>query len=296
MPARRSRGKSSRVLLKVGLSLLVAVAIAGLVHVLVPPSGAAQQSAPMEPTYSIDPAAVALTTTDVGTTFSLVNEGGLGPSQRSAPGHPAPYQQQFFGGWARNYMIQSALVPPGRTELTNYAVQIGIYPSDPPTIMGPFVIEHHGLFEVSDFEESYHQAGAAHPDYLCCDAGSTANYTANYDNWRPYPIHLGDEANAWGGIRRTPANRDDYEEQTFRIRWRHGPIVSTIFTRGAHDLTLDSALGFAHIVDARIASAMRQAAKGVSHAADPHVLAPPDSSCLALCDSHRRTGRRIDWT
>jgi hypothetical protein len=289
MPAIRQRKRLPKVALGVGIAVLVAVGIAGATHVL--------SSTSTEPAYSIDPASVALTTADVGPNFPLVNEGALGPSQHTAPGFPLPYQQYFLGGWARNFMIESALVPPGRTEIDRYSEQLGIQPSDPPTIIGPFVTDHAGLFEVSDFEISYHLASAAHLDYLVSHPGPEANsnYTANYDKWRTYPIQLGDEADAWGGIRDTPAKRDNYEEQTFRVRWRRGPVVSTVFIRGAHDLTLDSALHFAHIVDARIVSAMEHPAKGVSHAFNQHHITTSVSIGLAVRDVDRRTGQRLDW-
>jgi hypothetical protein len=282
--------------LGVGISVLLAVGIAGLAHVLIPPSGSAPHGTTTEPSYRIDPASLALTKTDVDASFPLVNEGPLGPSQLSA--FPLPYQRQFTGGWARNFMVQAALVPPGRTEIETYEQAHGYLPTDPPTIFGPFVADHQGLFEVSDFELTYRVASAAHPDYLCCDGGSTVNYTANYDNWRTYPIQLGDKANAWGGIRRSPTHPpQDYEEQTFRIRWRHGPVVSTIFIHGAHDLTLDPAIHLAQIVDTRIASALQQsqqASKGASHGFDPQDVAPSASIGVAQCPAGRRAAAAGD--
>lgn len=299
MPTKPLRNNSSRVALGVGISVLLAVGIAGLVHVLVPSPGSSPHGTTTEPSYLIDPASLALTKTDVGASFPLVIDGRHAPSQQHGL-VPPPYQQQFTGGWARNFMVQSALVPPGRTEIETYEQARGVPLSDPPLIFGPFVADHQGLFEVYDIELTYHVASAAHPDYLCCDGGSTVNYTNNYDNWQTYPIQLGDEANAWGGIRRMPTDPpQDYEEQTFRIRWRHGPVVSTLFIRGAHDLTLDPAMHLAQIVDARIASALQQtqqAAKGASHGPDPQDVAPSTSICLALCSADRRAGRWLHWT
>jgi hypothetical protein len=289
-----SRNTSPKVALSVAVAVLVAVGIAGLVHVLWPPASTATA-----PTYSIDPTSVSLTTSDVGPTFRLVNDGALGPTQRTAPGHPLPYQEQFMGGWARNYMVETALVPPGSTELDTYEQAHGFPPTNPPTIFGPFVADHQGLFEVSDLEVSYHVASAAHLDFLVSYPSSSeiANYKANYDNWQTYPIQLGDEADAWGGIRDSPTGPPHaFEEQVFVVRWRHGPVVSTIFLRGAHDLTLDTALHFAHIVDARIASAMQQAAKGPSHASNLQELATSVSVYLAVCALDRRIGHWVHWT
>jgi hypothetical protein len=292
MPAKQSGKLSSRVAVGVGLAVLVALTIAVLVHVLSAPSGTAP-----EPTYAIDPKSLMLTTADIGASFSLVVQGSLGPSQHTAPGYPVPYQRYFLGGWGNYCMSDIALDPPGRTELDHYSQQLGIPPSDPPTVFGPFVAEHQGLFDVSDDELSYQLASAAHPDYLISHPGPDANgnYLANYDHWQTYPIQLGDEADAWGGIQDTPAKRDDYEEQVFRVRWRHGPIVSTIFVRGAHDLTLDTALHLAHIVDARIASAIQHATKGAFHVSTVQHMATSVSDGRAVHKVDRRPGQRLDW-
>jgi hypothetical protein len=242
--------KGSRVVIGVAISALVAIGIAVLVHVVL---------FPPEPKYSIDASSVALTASDVGSGLTLVSDGDAGPSQR--PREPLPYQQQFHSGTDRYFMTQSALVAPGKTEIETYQQAHGFPPTIVPTIFGPFVADHQGLFEVDDQELSYHTASSAHPDYMCCDNGGTdiSNFTANYDNWRTYPVHLGDEGNAGGGIRHSFTNPpQEYEEQVFRIRWRHGPIVSTLFLRGAHDLTFDAGMRLAQIVDARISSALQQ--------------------------------------
>lgn len=287
-----------KVVLGVGVALLLAVAIAALAHVFAglpsdSPTGVPTPNVqtaytvnPAEHAYSIDPALVTLTTADAGPQFPLVTQGGIGPTQRSYK--PLPYQQQYVGGWVRYFMLESALKPPGRTEIDTYSKSLGIEPSDPPTIFGPFVTEHSGLFEIIDTEQSYHYASAAHIDYLCCDDGSTENYTRNYDNWQTYPIHIGDETFAWGGIRRTQTARQgfvdqEYSEQSFTIRWRRGPVVSTLFIRGAHDLTLDTGISFARLIDQRIVSALQQATKGAFHVSNTGdaatQVAPPPALC-----------------
>jgi hypothetical protein len=186
-----SRKTSSKAALGFGISVLVAIAIASFVHILW-----SSPSTAVAPGYSIDPAYVALTAADVGPTFPLVNEGPLGPSQHTPPGFPLPYQQQFVGGWDRNFIVQNALVPPGGTEIETYEQAHGFSPTNPPTIFGPFVADHHGLFEVTDTEISYHTASAAHPDYLVSypTGDETTAYETNYVNWRMYPIQLGEEA------------------------------------------------------------------------------------------------------
>lgn len=299
MPVMRLRllKRPPKPVLGVGVSLLLAVVIAALAHVFAgPPSSPTSvptsnaQTAytvnPAEHAYSIDPARVALTTADAGPHFPLVTQGGIGPTQPSF--RPLPYQQQYVSGWLRYFMIESALKPPGRTEIDNYSTSLGLTPSDPPTIFGPFVAEHSGLFEITDTEQSYHFASAAHIDYLCCDGGSTDNYTRNYVNWQTYPIHIGDETFAWGGIQRMPPDRQgveyqDYWEQSFTIRWRRGPVVSTLFIRGAHDLTLDPGISFARLIDQRIASTLHQATKGAFHASNTDVLATQVAPSPALC-------------
>jgi hypothetical protein len=294
MAAKRSRKHPPRIVVGVGISVLVALGIAGLVHILDARPGAVTES-----TYAIDPTSLALTTADIGSSFPLVTEGPIGPTQHASAIYPVPYQQYFLGGWVRVFMVQSSLVPPGRTELETYERAHGFAPTDPPTIFGPFVADHQGLFEVSDAELSYQVASAAHSDYLISRPGkdTIGNYRFNYDNWQTYPIQLGDEADAWGGIRRSPTNPPQaYEEQTFRVRWRHGPIVSTLFTHGAHDLTLDTALRLAHIVDARIASAIQHAIKGVLHVSNLQHLAASTSADLAVRDLDRRSGQQLDWT
>lgn len=241
-----TNGKGKRrwlgIALGVTASVLIAVVIAAVVHQMLP-EGA--------PTYALDADRLALAPADMGSQFTLVGDANAGPTQMTL--RPLPYQQQLFEGRLHYFVVSSALSSEGQAEIASWQQPRGFTPTNPPTIFGPFVDEHTGIFEITSVELSYRTADAAHQDYRCC----TFDFADNYAGYHTIPIQLGDEANAWGGIRDSPTNPpEEYEEQVFYIRWRHGPIVSTLWIEGAHDITFDQAVELAHVVDQRIAAAL----------------------------------------
>jgi hypothetical protein len=241
-------------LLKVGggiaLSVIVAALLASLIN--------ARLHAPPEPVYSIDPRPLALTLTDVGSQFALLGDSGLGPTQRTAA--PLPYQQLFVGGTLHFFMSKTVLSPQGTKEIADWErANTNFKPTDPPTILGSFVADHTGIFEINDAEQSYHTTASARQDFHCCHYARENNF----DDYHTIPVQLGDEADAFTGYLIDAQNvADDYLQREYAIHWRHGPIVSSISILGAHDITFAQVLQLAQIVDQRIAHALKSPAKG----------------------------------
>jgi len=44
----------------------------------------------------------------------------------------------------------------------------------------------------------------------------------------------------------------------YRIHWRHGPVVTTLWVLGAHDVTFADAQRWATVCDQRIAQALHE--------------------------------------
>lgn len=275
----RAKRRWLGIALGITASVLIAGVIAAVVHQLLPPGAS---------TYALDADRLALAPADVGSQFTLVVDANAKPTQMTL--RPLPYQQQLFEGRLHYFLVNSALSPQGRAEIASWEQPRGFTPTDPPAIFGPFVTEHTGIFEVTSVELSYRTADAAHKDYTCC----TFNFANNYAGYHTIPVQLGEEANAWGGIRDSPTNPPrEYEEQVFYIHWRHGPIVSTCWIDGAHDITFDQAVELAHIVDQRIAAALQGTSKGAFHASDTSLVAILGTASSAICSADRRLDDRL---
>lgn len=234
------------------VSTVMAVILAALIHMWTAQAGLA--TAPIaSPTstvtrYALDPTALLLTAADVDPDFSIVIDEALGPTQRTA--YPLPYQKELVGGRLRDIMITAALSPQSRAEIGNWQQARGFTPTNPPSIFGPFVAEHRGIFEMYDAVLSYQTTDAARQDYHCC---TYPNLDENYADYTTLPAQLGEEADAWSGIRISPTNPPaEYEEQVYHIHWRRGPVVMTLWVLGSHDITFSDALRWANLIDQRI--------------------------------------------
>lgn len=250
----RQRGKPAwhQVALGIAASALVALVITVIVRQAWPPG---------EATYALDPQALQLDPPDIGLDFTQIVDAPLGPSQQSL--HPFGYQLDYLSGSLRVFMVNSALNESGRAEIANWEQPRGFTPTNPPTIMGPFVSDHSGIFEVDSQVRSYKSVSSAHQDYQCC----TYNWSANYTDWHAVSLQMGDEGDSGGGTRNMPTNppRDD-EEQAYILHWRHGPIVARLYVFGAHDITFAQCLRLATVLDQHISQALKSATKGVSNA------------------------------
>jgi hypothetical protein len=251
------------------LAVLVAAILVFTAHLLL-----------AQPTYSIDPGTILLSQTDVGSQFRLLSTGGVGPAQSTVK--PLPYQQQMIAGLVRTFYSAQVLDPAAVKEIDDWEQQYGVLTTDPPIVMGPFVAEHHGIFQIYSVERSFQTADAAWHEYHCC---TYVGRDESFDDYHTLvvPTHLGDESRAWTGISKSlqgptisPAmpTTDSYQERTYSIHWRHGPIDSIIAVWGSHDITLAQALQFARIVDQHIEQAIQQySTDGGPHA--PHTIAFP---------------------
>ena len=253
-PRRRPR----RILPGVALSVLVALGLTVLLHTLLAP-----------PEYHIDAGQLVLTQADVGSQFTQTDEGAAPLAQWTL--NVLPYQQQVVSSRSRDFMANSALSAEGRQQIGDWERQYSFPVTNPPAIMGPFVAEHTGVFEISSRALSFRTEDAARQEYHCCHY---VDEDLNFDDYRTFPVHLGDEGDGWTGISKSittigssapqmPTN-PAYQERAWGIHWRHGPVVTTVAVWGAHDITLADALRLAGIVDGRITQAL-QAHPGVAH-------------------------------
>ncbi len=234
-----------KVLLGISLSVVVAAAIALLLR-----AGLAG------PSYTIDPASVALTSDDVGSQFSVVSTGPVPPAQHTI--EPLPYQREYVGGQVRTFVSASVLSPEGTREINEWSQRYGGPVTSPPTVMGPFVADHKGVFEIFDVERSFKTADAARQEYHCCQY---VGRDQSFSDSQTLAIRLGDEADGWTGINKpltgptiSPSMPTDaaYQERGYSLHWRRGPIVSTLAVWGSHDITLGDALALGRIIDRRI--------------------------------------------
>ncbi|MFI5274596.1 MAG: hypothetical protein ACHQ4H_16310 [Ktedonobacterales bacterium] len=260
--------------------MLVAVGLALLIH-----------NWQAMPTYRIDAEQLLLTQTDVGPQFKETGEGNVGPAQQTHT--PLPYQQQMISGRLREFMANSVLSTQGRQEIGAWEQQYGFAPTNPPTIMGPFVADHTGVLDVVSVVRSFQTEDAARQEYHCCHY---VDLNLNFDESHTVPIHLGDEADGWTGISKSlsgpsisPAmpTSSAYQERGYSIHWRHGSIVTNVAVWGAHDVTLDDALRIAQRVDAHIVQALQVNTKEGLHANS--VVDGSYSGGSALCAADRRT-------
>ena len=284
-PRRRPR----RILFGVALSVMVAFALTALLHTLL-----------AAPEYHIDATRLALTQADVGSQFTLVDEGAAPLAQRSL--NLLPYQRQVVSSRSREFMANSALSAEGRQQIGDWERQYSYPVTNPPAIMGPFVAEHTGVFEISSRALSFRTEDAARQEYHCCHY---EDRDLNFDDYRTFPVHLGDEADGWTGISKSittvgssaPQMPTDpaYQERTWVIHWRHGPVVAEVTLWGAHDIALADALHLAGIVDARITLALQAhaSAKGGLHAQAVMARSSAGSGALRVAD--HRAYRDLHW-
>jgi hypothetical protein len=283
-PKRRLR----QILPGVALSVLVAFGLTLLIHNLL-----------TAPQYHIDAEELLLTSADVGPLFTQAGEGSVGPTQSTVS--PLPYQQQMIAGRLREFMANSVLSPQGRQQIGDWESKYGFQPTSPPTIMGPFVAEHNGIFDVISVVRSFQTVDAAGQEYHCCHY---VDRDLNFDDYHTVPVHLGDESDGWTGISKSltivgsnaPKMPTDpaYQERGYDIHWRHGPIVTTVAVWGAHDVTLAEAMHIAEKVDAHITQALQTSAKESSHAEDPVAGSPAGDSSLCVADHRAYRGLHRD--
>lgn len=243
----------------VTLSVLVAVGLALLIHNWL-----------AVPLYRIDANQLLLTQTDVGPQFMQTEEGNVGPTQHSVA--PLPYQQQMLAGKVREFMANSVLSAQGQQEIGDWESRYGFPPTNPPTIMGPFVADHSGAFNIISVVRSFQTEDSARQEYHCCHY---VDQELNFDDFHTVSVHLGDEADGWTGIRKSVSGPGispnmptdtNYQERGYSIHWRHGPIVTNVAVWGAHDLALTDALDIAKRVDSHIVQALHTTAKEGFHA------------------------------
>lgn len=281
----------SKVFVPAALSVVAAIVIAAvIVHVW-------PASSPV-PTYSVDPASVALTASDVAPGFTLFATGNAGPTQQTA--FPLPYQKQYLGGVYRDFRAASVLSSAGQKEISDWDTKYGVIG---PEIMGTFVTDHSGILEILDIERSLRTTDAAWHEYHCCHA---VGEEQSYDDYHTFTIqHLGDEADGWSGIQKAPQGEaispniptsDAFQELGFVVHWLHGPIVSRLTIQGPHNITLDDALRLAHIIDAHITQVLQQNKKAGSHASNilfaTQVADRPSAFLAPLYAADRRIN---DW-
>jgi hypothetical protein len=168
--------------------------------------------------------------------------------------------------------------------------------------MGPFVAEHTGVFDISSRALSFQTEDAARQEYHCCHY---EDRDLNFDDYRTFPVHLGDEGDGWTGISKSitavgssvpqmPTN-PAYQERTWVIHWRHGPVVAQITIWGAHDTIRDDALRFAEIVDARITQALQTRASAKEGLRGQAVVAWPCAGGGALRVADHRAYCGLHW-
>lgn len=154
-----------------------------------------------------------------------------GPTQRTP--HPLPYQQQFLNGNLRYYMADTVLTQKSLSEIESWAKLHNVPVTNPPTIVGPYVLDHSGVFAITSEGLLYADTKSAIADFHCC---TYVDRQASFAQYHEIPVHLGDEATAFGGILDSPAHDPHYEVQLYAIRWRQGTVVSVVSIIGAHDV------------------------------------------------------------
>src|SRR5487761_2321424 len=239
--------------------------------------------------YDIQPDAALLTNGDVGSSYTQTGTGSVGSAQLSIS--PLPYQQKMLGGRIRVFTAISELAPAGQKEIVDWLQRYNIPFASRPTAMGPFVADHQGIFEIYDVVRSFQTIDAAKQEYHCC----TYDRSSSFTGYRTLQVHLGDEADAWTGIKRPPSGPsisaaipqiDLYQERGYVVHWRTGPVVSTIAIWGAHSITLSDALRLASIANSRIMAAIKNSKTGgISHASMASLLNKP-----LPCNTHKLFG------
>ncbi|HEX6122180.1 MAG TPA: hypothetical protein VFY89_03415, partial [Ktedonobacterales bacterium] len=190
--AMKAHGHWRRVIPRVALAILAAAAITALLLKVFGVYGV------FSPRYSVNPLSVLLTSGDVGSRYTLMGTGAVAPAQQT--GNPLPYQQQYIGGLARLYIANSVLSTAGQQEIDSWEQQYGFNPTTPPTIMGPFVADHGGIFSINNVERSFQTTDAAWHEYHCCHY---VGRDQSFDDYHSFEVQgLGDEANGWTGIRK----------------------------------------------------------------------------------------------
>ena len=283
-PAKSSKRRLRGILSGVALSVLVAFGLALLLHNLL-----------VAPQYNIDAEQLLLTQADLGSQFTQMGEGNVGPTQHTVS--PLPYQRQMIAGRLREFMANSVLSARGQQEIGDWERKYGLQLTNPPTIAGPFVADHTGVLEIDSVVRSFQTEAAARQEYHCCHY---VDRDLNFDDYHTVPVHLGDEADGWTGIRKSitvvgssappmPTN-PAYQERGFAIHWRHGPIVTAVAVWGAHDVTLDDALHIAAKVDAHITQALQTSAKESLHGQEVVARSFAGSGALRIADHRAHRG------
>jgi len=165
-----------------------------------------------------------------------------GPTQRTP--YSLPYQKQFLDGNLRYYMSDAILTKSSLSEIESWAKLHHVPITNPPTIVGPYVLDHSGVFAITSESLLYADAKSASADFHCC---TYVDRQASFAHYQEIPAHLGDEATAFGGILDSPAHDPHYEVQLYAIRWRQGSVVSMVSIIGAHDVVFQDVLRLAKI-------------------------------------------------
>lgn len=177
---------------------------------------------------------------NVGSNFTLLVDTEAGPSQKTL--FPLPYQKQFVNGSLKYYMSTSALNSEGVQEIDSWADAHKIPVTNPPTILGSFVQDHHGIFAITSQSILYSDSKSAAADFNCC---TYLNRQDSFANYQDIPVTIGNEATAFGGILDSSVHDPQYEVQLYEIRWLQGSTVSIVSIIGAHDIVFSEVLKFA---------------------------------------------------
>lgn len=224
-----------------GWLVVALAALVTIVWVVVSANG------PVAPSPALQPSALTLQQGEVGSGYRLMVNGPTGPTQRALK--PPPYQNQFEGGSLKYYVSTNVLEPASLDEIDTWASAHGVPVTSPPTIVGPYVVDHHGVFAITSVALVYADVQSAIADFHCC---TYLDREASFANYQVLTVHIGDEATAFGGITQTPAHDPQYEVQIYAIRWRHGSVVFNMSILGSHDISLQDALRLAQIQDGNV--------------------------------------------
>lgn len=222
---------------------LLPLPVVGLLIVIVVFAASKALASPQE----IQPTALTLQQSDVGQGYRLMVNVPARPTQKGL--YPLPYQKQFVGGNMKYYVSVNVFTPTSLNEINSWATSHQVPVTNPPTIVGPYVIDHHGVFTVTSRVLLYSDVNSAIAEFHCC---TYANNLANFSNYREISVHIGDEATASGGILDTPAHDPKYEMQLYAIRWRHGSVVCFVSVAGSHDVVFQDVLRLAQLQDSNI--------------------------------------------
>lgn len=225
------------------------LALVGLLVLIVIGVAAFKLTAPSQtaPSHAIQPSALTLQQSEVGQGYRLMVDGSAGPTQRALI--PPAYQKQFEGGNLKYYVSANVFEKSSLAEINTWASAHGVPVTSPPTIVGPYVNDHHGVFTITSQSLLYADEKSAIADFHCC---TYVDRQASFANYHELAVHIGDEATAFGGVLDSPAHDPQYEVQLYAIRWRHGNVVCSVSITGSHDIGFQDVVRLAQMQDSNV--------------------------------------------